>query len=268
MKNIGNTENNDQDLTVQNNLTVGNDISANGITTATLGASGITTQTLIASENISIPTFGSINFGINPFKYERGSWTPAQSTLKIIGLGPSCENVDWFEPRNVIGVGSYVRVGSLVTVYYETSVTFDGTNNDSLSFRTPVIQGLPFRCRDTVILAKAAMSGVMDAVTFPNGYVAGLAAPLAVTMDGGYEATVLEVGSTFESREPPIYNNPITWPTDGRTIFLTCSQSQYTLIGALAWTGLEGHVYNANVIFTGTGYISRFQGSLTYFTDE
>lgn len=263
MKNIGNTENKDENEFVQNDLTVGNDLIVGNNITAT----SITTETLIATDSISIPQFGSINFGNIPFKYSRGSWTPVQSTLKIIGLGPACENVDWFEPRDVVGIGSYVRTGSLVTVFFETSVTIDGTNNDSLSFRTPVIQGLPFRCKDNVAPTDLAMSGVVEAI-FPNGYVAGLAAPLAVTMDGGYTSTVLEVGTTFTSREPPVYNNPITWTTDGRTIFLACTQSQYTLIGALAWTGLEGNVYNANIIFSGTNYKSEFKGSLTYFTDE
>lgn len=252
MKNIGNTENKDENQFVQNDLFVGNDLIVGNE---------------IFGNQISLPESGSINFGSIPFKYSRGSWTPVQSTLKIIGLGPNCEIADWYSPRDVVGVGSYVRTGSLVTVFFETSVTFDGTNNDSLSFRTPVIQGLPFRCKDNVVPTELAMSGVVEAI-FPNGYVAGIAAPLAVTMDGNFTSTILEAGATFVSREPPVYNNPITWSTDGRTIFLSCSQSQYTLIGGLAWTGLEGNVYNANVIFTGSNYKSEFKGSITYFTDE
>lgn len=251
-------------------LNVQGSISAGNIVSNTVVADTTTSTTvdsdLISTNSLILPANGSINFGLNPFTYTQGTWTPLQSTLKIIGLGPASENVDWDSPRNVTSYGYYIKLGGLVTVYFETSVTFDGLNNDNLSFRTPVIQGLPFRSK-TPTANDLAMGGVVEAV-FPNGYVLGLAAPLAVTMDGGFQSQVLEQGATFTSREPPAYNNPITWVNDGYTIFLSCAQSQFTLLGGIGWTGLEGNVYNANIIFTGTNYVSSFKGSLTYFTDE
>ena len=268
MKNISNTENKENDEFVQNDLTVGNDVDVQN--DLTVGNDVDVQNNLTVGNNATIVgtlTVPTINFGLNPFSYSQGSWTPEQSTIRVIGLGPASENVDWTGARDIFAAGSYVKLGSLVTVYYETSVTFDGTSNDSLLYRTPVIQNLPFRCKDNATPTDLAMSGVVEG-NFPNGYAAGIPAPLAVTMDGGYTSTILEAGTTFTSRTPPFYNNPITWVTDGRTIFLSCAQSQYTLIGGLSWASLEGNVYNANVIFTGSNYKSEFKGSLTYFTDE
>jgi hypothetical protein len=264
MKNVENNKDDPINQNVTNNLTVGNNITAGGTVSG-----NIVTANTVSSNTMITGTLSttSINFGAFPFTYATGTWTPVQATLKIIGLGPSCSRQLWFDERSVSSAGYYVKIGAQVTVYFETTVTFDGFSNDSLSYRTPIIEGLPFVCRTSTPI-NVNMSGVIEEASFPNGYALGVAPPLAVTMDGGFTVTALEVGSTFVSATPPLYANPITYVTDGRTLFLTCSQSQYTLIGAIAWSGLNGNVYNANVIFTGTNYISAFKGSLTYFTDE
>jgi len=274
MKNISNTEKDPFNLNVVNNLEVGNDIvvdnsiTTNNIATNTLTTNTLTTNTLTTNTlTTNTLTTNTINFGMQPFTYSTGAWTPVQSTLKIIGLGPSCESRFWYEQRNVSSAGYYIKIGGMVTVYFETSVTFDGGSNDSLSYRTPIIEGLPYTCRTNTPVT-VNMSGIIEEASFPNGYAGGIAAPLATTMDGSYIATILEEGSTFVSATPPLYENPITYVTDGRTLFLSCSQSQYTLLGGLGWSGLSGNVYNANVIFTGSNYKSSFKGSLTYFTDE
>jgi len=235
----------------------------------TINLLGLNVAGSISAGNLVAPTITTdrINFGPYPFTYSTGTWTPTQSTLKIIGLGPACVNVDWNLPRNVTSFGSYVKLGNLVTVYFETSVTFDGLNNDYLSYRTPVIQGLPFRCKTPA--TQIEMLGVVDADIgeWDGRGFAGTSIPGSVVMDGSFTSKVLETGALFTSRTPPSYVDPITWPSDGRTIFLSCAQ---TLVGVVGydWAGMDGNVYNTNVSVLFSNYVSTFKGSLTYFTDE
>lgn len=267
MKNIGNTENKDENEFVQNDLTVGNDlnvgdnITAERIVTSTLSAGGITTGSLIASENISIPTFGSINFGINPFKYEVGTFTPTSRCLESDGTTFTLRN--WHDSSGQTGSGKYVRCGSVVTVFYDCTVNFGGPLNDFIySLRIPVISDLPFTCAG--VGADIIQSNVISEPNFPNGYVGGLAAPLTITMDASYTANIYEVGTTFVSRLPPTYLTGASWVSDGRTAIVTCTQSQYSALGATIFSGLEGPANNFNVIVTGS-YTSGFKGSITYF---
>lgn len=237
MKNIGNTEDDPFDLTVTNDLIVG---------------SSITTPI--------------INFGPYPFTYSRGEWTPRSTTLRIIGLGPGCTLTNWQGQYNEIGNGSYTKVGDLVTLYFSTSVFFNGANNAGGTYRTPVIYNLPFRCKDTVLASETTMSGIISEASFPNGLIAGTPVPLAVTLDGNYTCTALEAGATFISSTPPLYIDPIEYVTDGTILFIACAQSQYA--PPASWAGLEGNVYNSNVLAPVNGYEAAFKGSITYFTDE
>jgi len=212
-----------------------------------------------------------INFGSFPFTYSRGVWTPVMRTLRQIGLAPPILEVrDWATSGGPVEVlannGYYTKIGSQVTVFYEVATRFWGNQNDSLTYRTPIIQGLPFKCSTSGTPINVRMTGVMDA-EFPNGYFGGIAAPLAVTMDGGFTATVLEDGYLFDTRTPPFYVNSATWTADGYTMTISCAQSQYTLFGGIAWSGLQGNLYNANIL-VGSQYTARFVGSVTYFTDE
>jgi hypothetical protein len=280
MKNIGNTENNDQDLTVQNDLTVGNDITTDGLnassittdtlnatttTTATLNATGIFTQTIQASDTITIPTFGSINYGINPFKYSRGTFTPRSRC--IVSDGTIFTNENWFDFSNASGQGYYERYGNVVTVYYNATVNFDGTNNDFLDrLRIPVVDNLPFTCASRGG-PSIACSGVVTSYSFPDGYAAGVAAPLTITMDAGFQGTIYEIGETIIPKLPPLYLDTSPWTSDGKTLIISCTQSQYSVLGLSIFSGLEGPANNFNVVITGS-YTSQFRGTITYFTNE
>jgi hypothetical protein len=270
MKNIGNTEIKDENQFVQNDLIVGNElfvaneISTERIVTSTLSAGGITTGALIASENISIPTLGAITFGINPFKYQVGTFTPTSRCLESDGTTFTLRN--WHDSSGQSGSGSYVRYGNMVTVYYQCTVDFGGVLNDFVhSLRIPVISNLPFTCSATG--ADVIQSNIISSENFPNGYVGGLAAPLTITMDANFAANIYEVGTTFVSRLPPTYLTGASWVSDGRTAIVTCTQSQYSVLGATIFAGLDGPANNFNVVVTGT-YTSGFKGSITYFTDE
>lgn len=226
---------------------------------------------LITTQAINLPTLGSINFGINPFTYRRGTWNPVPRTLRLLGLGPTLEVRDWSTAGgpvvNSLLNGYFVKCGFQVTVFFETETNFWGSGNDSLTYRTPIIQGLPFKCISEGTPINVRMSGVMDDVDFPNGYAGGIAAPLAVVMDGSFVATIPEEGFLFTTRTPPFYVNQGQWVADGYTITISCAQSQFTLLGGVAWSGLEGTLYNANVLAL-SQYTARFTGSVTYFTDE
>jgi len=215
-----------------------------------------------------------INFGSFPFTYSRGVWTPVMRTLRGIGLAVDLEVIDWAAVEGPVEIltnnGYYTKIGSQVTVFYEVVTRFWGNGNDSFAYRTPIIQGLPFKCSTSGTPIKVRMAGVMDDAGFPNGYILGLPVPFLVTMDGGYTATVLEEGYVFETKAPPFYVNNKTWTADGYTMTINCAQSQYivTLSGVtVLWSGLEGNLYNANVLL-GSQYTARFVGSVTYFTDE
>lgn len=265
MKNIGNTENKEEDQFVQNDLTVGNDIFTEGITTSTLNAGGITTETLIASENISIPTFGSINFGINPFKYSRGNFTPRSRCIE--DNDGSFENINWHDSSNQTGTGYYERYGNVVTVYFNTSVQFGGEFNDLLySLRIPVVDNLPFTCGRPGAVSIESGCTITD-YSFPNGYILGIAAPLTITMDGTFTGTIYESGMVLNPALPPLYVEGSPWTSDGKTVVISCGQSQFLTNGLTTFGGLVGPAYNFNVIVTGS-YTSQFRGTITYFTNE
>jgi hypothetical protein len=224
------------------------------------------------------PTFNTsittplINFGSFPFTYSRGVWTPVMRTLRKIGLFVTGLEVrDWATNEGPVEIltnnGYYTKIGGQVTVFYEVATRFWGNGNDSLTYRTPIIQGLPFKCSTSGTPINVRMTGAMDDAGFPNGYALGLPVPLAVTMDGGFTSTVLEEGYVFETATPPFYGNGETWTADGYTMTTNCAQSQFTLIEGLAWSGLPGNLYNANIL-AGSQYTAKFVGSVTYFTDE
>jgi hypothetical protein len=266
MKNLGNTENTDQDLTVQNDLTVGNDLVAGTITTTTINATGIFTENLQASENITIPTFGSIIYGVNPFKYSRGTFTPRSRC--IVSDGTIFTKDDWFDFSNASGEGYYERYGNVVTAYFNATVDFGGTLNDFLDrLRIPVIDALPFVCANRGGAPRVASSAAITSYSFPDGYAAGIAAPLTITMDAGFQATVYEAGETIIPKLPPLYANTTPWTSDGTTLIISCTQSQYSVLGLSIFSGLEGPANNFNVLITGT-YNAQFRGSITYFTNE
>lgn len=262
MKNIGNTENKDENEFVQNDLTVGNDL----IVGSTLSAGGITTGTIIASDTISIPTFGSINFGINPFKYSRGTFTPRSRC--IVSDGTIFTKEDWFDFSGNSGQGYYERYGNVVTAYFNATVDFGGTNNDFVDrLRIPVIDNLPFICSNRGGAPTVASTGVITSYSFPDGYAAGIAAPLTITMDAGFQATVYESGETIVPKLPPLYSPTSPWVSDGTTVIISCTQSQYSILGLSIFSGLEGPANNFNVVITGS-YTSQFRGTITYFTNE
>ena len=224
------------------------------------------------------PTFNTsittplINFGSFPFAYSKGVWTPVMRNLRKTNLfSAALEVKDWATNEGpaeiLVNNGYYTKIGSQVTVFYEVATRFWGNGNDFFTYQTTIIQGLPFKCSTPGTPIYVRMTGGMDEAGFPNGYALGLPIPLAVTMDGGFSATVLEEGYPFETSTPPLYVDSSTWTADGYTMTINCSQSQFTLIEGLAWSGLEGNLYNANIL-VGSQYTARFVGSVTYFTDE
>ena len=271
MKNVGNTSIVDN-FTIQDTLTVGETVTtqvvnaSNNITTQILDAAAINTATLLATESIAIPTFGSINFGINPFKYSRGTYTPQSRCIE--SDGSTFYNSNWHDSSGQSGQGYYERYGNVVTAYFKATVNFGGTLNDYIyRIRIPVIDNLPFTCANRGGAPSVASSCAITSSSFPNGYVAGLAAPLTVTMDGGFQGTIYEDGEIFTPAFPPLYTATSPWTSNGKTLIITCSQSQYTLAGLTTFGGLEGPAYNFNVIVTGS-YTSEFRGTITYFTNE
>jgi hypothetical protein len=121
----------------------------------------------IVNGNLVIGTSGKgIDFSATPGTgtsellddYEEGTWTPVLSS-------------DGTEPTSVVGtfLGTYTKVGRLVTVYGVASFTTysDGTGIGRLS-------GLPFTC-NTTVAGRGALA--TEQCTFASGYTSVVVSP-------------------------------------------------------------------------------------------
>ena len=228
------------------------------------GASAITIQTTTNDVIIRNKLF----VGNSPFTFNTGTWTPASTCLKANGGGTAYVNTTWDAEFGNSGSGFYTRCGNQVTVFFEVVTSYFGTNNDFLSGRRiPTIANLPFKCITSGTGIDIIVSGIVSEQEFPNGYVAGLAAPLAITMDGNWQCTAYEENYVYDPKFPPLYASTLPWTSDGYTLVVSCAQSQYSVLGLTTFSGLDGPASNFNVLAGSGPYLANFKGSITYFTE-
>ncbi|MES2875525.1 MAG: hypothetical protein V4708_17505 [Bacteroidota bacterium] len=242
-------------------------VNATTVNTTNLAVPTINTTTLNTTTNNSttVNTNNLVIDGAN-LDYQFGTWTPLVQSLKP-GGGDILHMENWKDQYNNLGEGYYVKIGKVVTVWFEASAQFGGFQNDFVYFpRYPVVTGLPFKCYVAGTSIDLDFVGAMSAASFPNGYVGPIPFPAAITMNGGYKPILYEEGYTFTPQIAPLFIPPSAlWTADGYTIVFSCMQGQS--IPLVAEWSLEGTPYNFNVVVSGS-YTASFKGNITYFTDE
>lgn len=246
------------DGTIQTNSVLASGSSSFvNLSTTTITSNTTTTNTLNAQ---------AINLGGSPLALQ-STWTPIFQTLR----GDRAGNLfyeNWNDQFDTSTAGVYTKVGKAVTAWFSCKCSFNGFRNDVLwAPRYPIVRNLPFRCNDPSIAINLEYETIVSNVAFPDNYVGPIPIPLVTTYEGSYTARLVETGTVFVPRIPPLYDTSglDTIVLDGKTITFECIQA--SRIPTIAdWTK-EGTVTNAPVLALGN-YTISFTSSLTYFTDE
>lgn len=222
-----------------------------------------------AGEFANVTITNLTNLNNKAFVFDQGYFTPQLKSLKQPTVGDTNLIIaDW---AGVSGIdfyqqGYYQRIGNVVHVWYNCQSQITGAGNDpSQGFRTPVITGLPYPCRLSLLNKSQETTWPVSDPSFPNGYALGIGTPGVPLMPYPYEATVLTQAFPFDPQVPPLYPSDIgTWTPDGTTITFASNQLSAFPIAGVVWEN-PGNIYNVHIV-AGT-YTLRFNGYVSYFCD-